>query len=154
MAQTTPIDPTGPAVALLALALLSGAASAPAGASGMAWDACRDQTIAALEAAGRRDHGDVSAYTGASGAGALIAIIERCGYRPERLSRDDCDLLYEQVYLSCRLDGFEGMSIAATSWVLIYDPKGPLVRRLKQSCAQTANLDRASFGLQVCLETH
>ncbi|MCG6898228.1 MAG: hypothetical protein LJE61_10380 [Thiocapsa sp.] len=123
-----------------------------AGLTGLSWDACRDRVIAALEAAGQRDFGDVSAYTGASGAGALVAVIERCGYRPERLSRADCDDLYEQVYNACRLEGFDGMSVSATSWVLIYDPEGALVERLRHICARPDRASRTEFGVLVCGE--
>jgi hypothetical protein len=128
---------------------------APAGVSAMsasAWDACRDRVIARLEAAGLRDFGDVSAYTGATGTGALNAVVEQCGYRPERIDRRFCDDIYEQVYAACRLDGFDGMSMSATSWVLIFDPSGPFVERLKRVCAQPASVDRAAFGRLICGE--
>ncbi|UHD16020.1 hypothetical protein [Thiocapsa bogorovii] len=125
------------------------------GASAMsapAWDDCRDRVIANLEAAGLRDFGDVSAYTGATGTGALQAVIDRCGYRSEDLDPAFCDDLYEQVYAACREDGFEGMSMAATSWVLIFDPKGPLVERLRRICIQRATIDRTRFGRLICGE--
>jgi hypothetical protein len=120
--------------------------------SGSAWDACRDRVIAELEARGLRDYGDVSAYTGATGTGALHAVIERCGYRSDRIDRPLCDDIYEQVYHACREDGFEGMSVSATSWVLIFDPDGPLVARLRRVCAQPATVSRAEFGRLVCGE--
>lgn len=120
--------------------------------SGPAWDACRDRVIANLEAAGLRDFGDVSAYTGATGTGALQAVIDQCGYRSERIGPAFCDDLYEQVYAACRVDGFEGMSMAATSWVLIFDPDGPLVERLRRVCTQSATIDRARFGRLICGE--
>jgi hypothetical protein len=120
--------------------------------SGAAWNACRDRVIAELEEAGWRDYGDVSAYTGATGTGALEVVIKRCGYHSERIDRQLCDDIFEQVYLSCRLDGFEGMSVAATSWVLIFDPKGPLIKRLRQVCEQPVVLGRAAFGRRVCGE--
>jgi hypothetical protein len=120
--------------------------------SGPAWDACRDRVIAQLEAAGLRDFGDVSAYTGATGTGALEAVIDQCGYRSEHLDPAFCDDLYEQVYAACREDGFEGMSMAATSWVRIFDPDGPLVERLRRVCTQHATIDRARFGRLICGE--
>lgn len=116
------------------------------------WQACQDRVIATLEAAGVRDFGDVSAYTGATGTGALSAVIEQCGYRPERLSRPFCDDIYDQVYLACREDGFEGMSMAATSWVLIFDPDGALVENLRRVCEQSKPVSRATFGRRVCGE--
>jgi hypothetical protein len=116
------------------------------------WDHCRDRVIARLEIAGERDLGDVNAYTGASGAGVLDVVIEHCGYRPEQLSPADCDILYEQVYESCREDGFEEMSVSATSWVMIYDPDGPLIERLRLICAEPIPVSRESFGRLVCGE--
>jgi hypothetical protein len=141
--------------ASLAVALMLGvlAHAASVGMSGRAWDACRDRVIAELESAGLRDFGDVSAYTGATGTGAIQAVIETCGYRSEQIDRAFCGDLYTQVYLSCREDGFEGMSMAATSWVLIFDPQGPLVRRLRESCEQSAQMSRAAFGRAVCGES-
>jgi len=136
------------AIALLTLAGTPGVA-APSGAG---WEACQDRVISALEAAGLRDYGDVSAYTGATGAGALDAVIEQCGYHPERIDRALCDHLFQQVYQACREDGFEGMSMAATSWVLIFDPDGPLVERLRRVCAQPAPVSRGAFGRLVCEE--
>jgi hypothetical protein len=117
-----------------------------------AWDACRERVIATLEAAGLRDFGDVSAYTGATGTGALQAVIDQCGYRSERIDRAFCDDLYEQVYDACREDGFDGMGMFATSWVLIFDPKGPFVERLKNVCTEPARMGRAAFGRRVCDE--
>ncbi|EGV16777.1 hypothetical protein [Thiocapsa marina] len=134
------------------LLLETGAAPGAAAMSGPAWDACRDRVIANLEAAGLRDFGDVSAYTGATGTGALQAVIERCGYRSEHLDPAFCDDLYEQVYAACREDGFEGMSMAATSWVLIFDPQGPLVERLRRVCIEPATIDRSRFGRLICGE--
>ncbi|MBK1646015.1 hypothetical protein CKO25_15430 [Thiocapsa imhoffii] len=131
--------------------ILSGPA-APAAGSAQGWDACRDRVIATLEAEGLRDFGDVSAYTGATGTGALQAVIERCGYRPERISRSFCDDLYGQVYTVCQLDGFDGMSMAATSWVLIFDPNGPLVERLRRVCSVPREMSRSEFGRVVCGE--
>lgn len=125
------------------------AAADPRGAS---WDTCRERVIADLEERGRRDFGDVSAYTGATGTGAMQAVIERCGYRPEQIDRGLCDDIYEQVYLACREDGFEGMSVSATSWVLIFDPDGPFVERLRRVCTQPASVGRAMFGRLVCGE--
>ncbi len=122
------------------------------GASADAWQACQDRVIASLEAAGLRDFGDVSAYTGATGTGALNAVIKECGYRPERLSPSFCDDIYAQVYPACREDGFEGMSMAATSWVLIFDPDGPLVEKLRRVCEQSQPVSRATFGRRVCGE--
>jgi hypothetical protein len=133
---------------LLALYAAPGAAAM----SAEAWDACRERVIAVLEAKGIRDFGDVSAYTGATGTGALHAVVEQCGYRSERIDRQFCDDLYEQVYPGCRSDGFEGMSMSATSWVLIFDPDGPLVNRLRRLCAQPADVSRAAFGRLVCGE--
>jgi hypothetical protein len=108
--------------------------------------------IAKLEAAGLRDFGDVSAYTGATGTGALQAVIDQCGYRSEHLDSRFCDDLYEQVYAACREDGFEGMSMAATSWIRIFDPDGPLVERLRRACTRPETLDRAGFGRLICGE--
>jgi hypothetical protein len=116
------------------------------------WDHCRDRVIASLAAAGERDLGDVSAYTGASGAGVLDVVIAECGYRPEQLSPADCDIFYEQVYESCREDGFEAMSVSATSWVMIYDPNRPLIARLRLICAEPIPVSRQSFGRLICSE--
>lgn len=118
--------------------------------SGDAWEACRDRVVAALEAAGQRDFGDPSAYTGATGSGALDRVIAQCGYRAERIDPALCNDIYEQVYLPCREDGFEGMSMAATSWILIFDPAGRFIERLRRICAQSAPLSRAAFGRLVC----
>lgn len=93
-----------------------------------AWEACRDRAIADLEAAGLRDFGDVGAYTGATGSGALQTIIERCGYRSERIDRTWCDDLYRNVYPACPEDGFDGMSVSATSWVLVFRSRRPARR--------------------------
>ena len=134
------------------LLLASYASRGVSAMSGASWDACRDRVIATLEAAGLRDFGDVSAYIGATGTGALQAVIEQCGYRSERIGRAFCDDLYEQVYAACRADGFEGMSMSATSWVLIFDPKGPLVERLRRVCARPDAVDRATFGRLICSE--
>jgi hypothetical protein len=138
---------------LLMLTLGGDAAEGAQRMSGRAWDACRDRVIGELEAAGVRDFGEVSAYTGATGTGAMQAVIDSCGYRPEQIDRAFCDDLYTQVYLVCREDGFEGMSMAATSWVLIFDPHGPLVRRLRGVCEQTNELGRTGFGRAVCGES-
>ena len=100
-------------IGLLLLGVLAHAASV--GMSGRAWDACRDRVIAELEAAGLRDFGDVSAYTGATGTGAIQGVIEACGYRSEQIDHAFCNDLYSQVYLSCREDGFDDMSMAAPS---------------------------------------
>lgn len=128
------------------------ATSGVAAMSAREWDACRDRVIATLEAKGLRDFGDVSAYTGATGTGALHAVIEQCGYRSERIDRAFCDDLYEQVYPACRQDGFDGMSMSATSWVLIFDPEGQLVSRLRRVCTQPQTVGRAAFGRLVCDE--
>lgn len=136
---------------LLCVVIISVALGA-ADASPEAWRACQDRVIATLEAAGLSDFGDVSAYTGATGTGALQAVIEQCGYHPERLSAPFCDDIYEQVYPACREDGFEGMSMAATSWVLIFDPDGALVENLRRVCEQSRPVSRATFGRRVCGE--
>lgn len=142
-----------PPLALTLLAFMMFlAAVAPAAAAVDAWEQCRDRVIGELEAAGLRDYGDVSAYTGATGTGALEAVIARCGYRSERIGRALCDDIYEQVYFACREDGFEGMSVSATSWVQIFDPKGRLVSRLRRVCSQPASVDRGQFGRLVCGE--
>jgi len=117
-----------------------------------AWEACRDRVIADLEAAGLRDFGDIGAYTGATGSGALQTIVEQCGYRSERIDRTWCNDLYRNVYPACREDGFDGMSVSATSWVLVFDPDGPLVSRLRLVCAQPKPVSRALFGHRVCGE--
>jgi len=117
-----------------------------------AWMTCQDRVIAALEAAGERDFGDVSAYTGATGAGAQDSIIEQCGYHPERVDHALCDSLYEQVYDACRQDGFDDMSRAGRSWVLIFNPKGALVERLRRVCTQSVSVNRPVFGILVCRE--
>jgi hypothetical protein len=137
---------TASAIVLLALHGTPGGAAR----SGDAWDACQDRAIADLEAAGGRKFGDPSAYTGATGSGALDAVIAQCGYRPEPVDATLCDELYRQVYRACREDGFEGMSMAATSWVLVFDPDGPLVQRLRRVCTQTAPVSRDAFGRLVC----
>jgi hypothetical protein len=141
--------------AILAWALVLFVVYAIPGVAAMSareWDACRDRVVATLEAKGLRDFGDVSAYTGATGTGALHAVIEQCGYRSERIDRAFCDDLYEQVYPACRADGFEGMSMSATSWVLIFNPEGHLVNRLREVCAQPQTVGRAVFGRLVCNE--
>jgi hypothetical protein len=120
--------------------------------SGDAWEACRDRVFADLEAAGLRDYDDAGAYTGATGSGALPEVIAQCGYHPERIDRPLCDSLYQQFYGDCREDGFAGMSVAARSWVLIFDPDGPFIARLRRVCAEPAQLGRASFGRLVCAE--
>ncbi len=139
-------------VAGVVLLLVPYAALGASALPGSAWDACRDRVIASLEAAGLRDFGDVSAYTGATGTGALQAVIDQCGYRSERIGPAFCDDLYEQVYAACREDGFDGMSMAATSWVLIFDPDGPLVERLRRVCTQPTTIDRRGFGRLICGE--
>lgn len=121
-----------------------------AASSGDAWEQCRDRVIADLEAKGLDDYGDVGAYIGATGSGALPVVIERCGYRSERVGPDLCDDLYRQVYWACRADGFDGMSMAATSWVAIFDPVAPLLLRLKRVCSDPEPLSRAAFGHRVC----
>ena len=135
-------------IALLTLSGTPGAAVPPEDT----WKACQDRVIADLEAAGRHDYGAVSADTGATGAGALDAVIERCGYHPAAVDRTLCDDLYRQVYQACREDGFEGLSTAAAAWVLIFDPGGPLVARLRRVCAQSTPLSRAAFGRLVCVK--
>jgi hypothetical protein len=141
------------ALVVLTLTLSACVAEGAQRMTGRAWDACRDRVIGELEAAGVRDFGEVSAYTGATGTGAMQAVIDTCGYRPEQIDRAFCDDLYTQVYLSCREDGFEGMSMAATSWVLIFDPDGPLVGRLRRVCEQPGDLGRTGFGRAVCSES-
>jgi hypothetical protein len=138
-------------VRVMILLALSGAPGLAA-RSGDAWEACRDRVFADLEAAGLRDYGDAGAYTGATGSGALPEVVGQCGYHPERIDRPLCDTLYQQFYLSCREDGFEAMSVAARSWVLVFDPDGPFIARLRRVCAEPAQLGRASFGRLICEE--
>ena len=118
-----------------------------------AWVSCRDRVFAGLEEAGQREFGDASAYFGATGAGALAEAIERCGYHAEQIDRSLCDDLFAQVYAACRESGFAGMSMAASSWVAIFDPQGPLVKRLQQVCVQLAAVSREEFGRRVCGES-
>lgn len=139
----------------LAVLAVGGAAGAPAGlggARGDAWMTCQGRVIAALESAGQRDRGAVSAYTGVAGAGAQDAIVARCGYHPETIGPALCESLFQQVYPACREDGFEGMSAAATSWVRIFDPVGVRLARLRRACTQAEPLGRAAFGALVCGE--
>ncbi len=138
-------------VRVMILLALSGAPGLAA-RSGDAWEACRDRVFTDLEAAGLRDYGDAGAYTGATGSGALPEVIAQCGYHPERIARAWCDTLYQQVYWNCREDGLEGLSVAARSWVLIFDPDGPFIARLRRVCAEPAPLGRASFGRLLCGE--
>ncbi len=138
-------------IVLLVLLVLYGMPGVAA-QSGDAWAGCRDRVIGALEAAGLRDFGDAGAYTGATGTAALEAVIAQCGYHPEQVERALCDDLFQQVYQPCREDGFEDLSMAATSWVLIFDPDGPFVERLRRVCTQAAPVSRAVFGRLVCRE--
>jgi len=135
---------------LLPLALYG--APGLAARSGDPWEACRERVFADLEAVGLREYGDADAYIGATGSGALPEVIAQCGYHPARVNRPLCDTLYQQVYEDCREDGFDGMSVAARSWVLIFDPDGPFITRLRRVCAAPAQLGRASFGRLVCGE--
>ena len=138
-----------PVVALALLFLVGCAGMAPLAD---AWMSCRDRVFAGLEKAGRREFGDASAYFGATGAGPLADAIERCGYHPEQLDRQLCNDLFTEVYEACRESGWEGMPMAAASWVSIFDPQGPLIERLQQVCVQPVTVNREQFGRRLCGE--
>lgn len=142
-----------PIAAVLAVLLAPHAMEAgAAGPSGSDWDACRDRVMAARQAAGRRDYGDTAAYTGVTGAGALAAVVRRCGYRDRAMDSAFCDDLYDQVYPACRQGGLQGLSMAGASWVAVLDPAGPVLVRLRRACDDSTPLDRAAFGRRVCGE--
>lgn len=82
----------------------------------------------------------------------LQRVIGQCGYHPERIDPAMCDDLYQQVYLACREDGFDGMSMTAQSWVLIFDPGGPLIAGLRRACSEPAPVSREAFGRQLCAD--
>jgi hypothetical protein len=77
-------------------------------------------------------------------------VIGQCGYHPERIDSALCDDLYQQVYLACREDGFDNMSMTAHAWVLIFDPGGPLIAGLRRACSAPAPVSREAFGQQLC----
>ena len=145
-----PWPPNAPVLGVLlaAQAMEVGAAGPP----GRDWEACRDRVMAARQAAGRRDYGDTAAYTGVTGAGALAAVVQRCGYRDKTMDSAFCDDLYDQVYPACRQGGLQGLSMAGASWVAVLDPAGAVLVRLRLACDDSTPLDRAAFGRRVCGE--
>jgi hypothetical protein len=116
------------------------------------WEGCSEKVIEKLTAQGLREHGDSSAYIGASGAGAVEDIVNTCGYKP--MTKDDCDDIYINSYLSCRNNHIEGsdfgLSGVEMSWVRGYDPKILNPDRLDQLCKMKDRLSRQEFGEMMC----
>lgn len=80
----------------------------------------------------------------------LQRVIGQCGYHPERIGSALCDDLYQQVYLACREDGFDGLSMTAHAWVLIFDPGGRVVATLRRICSEPIMVSQEAFEWQLC----